>query len=180
VAAMTSRRFGVDIASFVDDLLNTLAVAMHAACKGLKGNCRICLETFGRAIVKMEQLDHILKACCLAFSDQGDLTIRRDHIFIGIVFDVLNGRLLITVEKFGKTMTLLFDVMQQAKLSSRAMAKLRGKFVHQFLCIEGVVPVAAKVAAAAGRSSNVAARAVNNTVPLAERAPRAWRTAGDS
>jgi len=141
VIAMASRKFGVDIASFVDDLLNALFVALHAACKGLKGNCRICMEAFDRATVKMEQLDHILKACGLAFSDKGDLTISQEHIFIGIIFDVLNGRLLITVEKFGKTMALLLEVMQQAELSPRGMAKLRGKFGHQFRCIEGVAPL---------------------------------------
>ncbi len=67
---MASRRFGVDIASLVDDLLNTLAVSIHAAGKGLKGNCSICLEAFGRETVKMAQLDRNLKACGLAFSDK--------------------------------------------------------------------------------------------------------------
>ncbi len=38
-------------------------------------------------------------------------------------------------------MALLFEVMQQAELSPRGMAKLRGKFGHQFRCIEGVAPL---------------------------------------
>jgi hypothetical protein len=37
----------------------------------------------------------------------------------------------ITVEKFDKTMKLLHEVMHQAEISPRGMAKLRGKFGHQ-------------------------------------------------
>ena len=38
-------------------------------------------------------------------------------------------------------MVLLREVMQQAEISPRGMAKLRGKFGHQFRCIEGVAPL---------------------------------------
>jgi hypothetical protein len=57
-----------------------------------------------------------------------------------IIFDALHGKLLIAKEKFDKTMKLLHDVMHQAEISPRGMAKLRGKFGHQFRCIEGVGP----------------------------------------
>ncbi len=70
------------------------------------------------------------------------MTIRQDHLFtgIGIIFDVLHGKLLIEKEKFDKTMKLLHDVMHQAEISPRGMTKLRGKFGLQFRCIEGVGP----------------------------------------
>ena len=45
------------------------------------------------------------------------------------------------MEKFAKTMQLLHDVMHQAEISPRGMVKLRGKFGHQFRCIEGVAPL---------------------------------------
>jgi hypothetical protein len=65
------------------------------------------------------------------YSDKGDMTIRQDQIFIGIIFDTMAGKLRITVEKFDKTMKLLHEVMHQAEISPRGMAKLRGKFRHQ-------------------------------------------------
>jgi hypothetical protein len=37
-------------------------------------------------------------------------------------------------------MKLFHDMMHQAECSPRAMAKLRGKFGHQFRCLEGVGP----------------------------------------
>ncbi len=81
-----------------------------------------------------------MKDCGLEYSDKGGLTIRQDHLFIGIIFDALHGKLLIAKEKFDKTMKLLHDVMHRAEISPRGMAKLRGKFGHQFRCIEGVGP----------------------------------------
>jgi hypothetical protein len=68
------------------------------------------------------------------------MTIRQVHTFIGIVFDALRDRLFISKEKFDKIMKLLHDMIHQAECSPRVMAKLRGKFGHQFRCIEGVGP----------------------------------------
>jgi hypothetical protein len=63
-------------------------------------------------------------------------------LFIGIIFDALQEKLLIAKEKFDKTMKLLYNVMHQEEISPRGRAKLRGKFGHrdQFQCIEGVGP----------------------------------------
>jgi hypothetical protein len=68
------------------------------------------------------------------------MIIRQDHLFIGIVFEVLRGKLLIAKEIFDKTMKVLHNVMLQAEISPRGMAKLRGKSGHQFRCIKGVGP----------------------------------------
>ena len=38
-------------------------------------------------------------------------------------------------------MELLREIMEQTELSPRGMAKLRGKFGHQFRCVEGVAPL---------------------------------------
>ena len=96
----------------MDDPLNASAVIAHSICEGLKGNCPGWLEALKEAMKKMETLDKILNDCGLALPGKGDLTIRQDHIFIGIIFDVLRGRLLITIEKFDKTMVLVREVMQ--------------------------------------------------------------------
>ena len=68
------------------------------------------------------------------------MRILQRHLFIGIIFDTVKGRLFISKEKFDKTMALLLDLMQQAECSARTMAQLRGKFRHQFRCVEGVSP----------------------------------------
>ena len=68
------------------------------------------------------------------------MRILQRHLFIGIIFDTVKGRLFISKEKFDKTMALLFELMHQAECSARVMAKLRGKFGHQFRCVEGVSP----------------------------------------
>jgi hypothetical protein len=52
----------------------------------------------------------------------------------------IDGGIFIGKEKFQKTKQLLQELMQQADCSPRSMAKLRGKFGHQFRCIEGVTP----------------------------------------
>ena len=141
IIALASRKYGVDMAAFVDDLLSAIAAAIHEACNGLRGNCATCLETYHIALEKMTTLDKMMKECGMDYSDKGDLTIRQDQLFIGIIFDTMLGKLRISVEKFAKTMTLLYEVMHQTEISPRNMAKLRGKFGHQFRCIEGVAPL---------------------------------------
>ena len=138
VCSYASRNHRVDMGEFVDDLLKSMATPVHPACRGLVGRCQICLKAQEAAQVKMQFLDRMMRDCGLEFSVKGDMSIRQDHIFIGIVFDVLRGRLLITKDKFEKTMILLREIMEQAELSPRGMAKLRGKFGHQFRCVEGV------------------------------------------
>jgi hypothetical protein len=101
------------------------------------------MVAFERATLKMQFLDKLMKDCGLEHSVKGDMTIRQVHTFIGIVFDALRGRLFISKENFDKTMKLLHDMMHQVECRSpRVMAKLRGKFGHQFRsgCIEGVGP----------------------------------------
>ena len=46
--ALASRKYSVDMAAFVDDMLST--TAPHKACKGLKGNCRTCLDAYHVAV----------------------------------------------------------------------------------------------------------------------------------
>jgi hypothetical protein len=128
VCSYASRVQEVDADAFVDDLINSIAIQPHGACDGLTGGCPICLTALERATLKMKFLDKMMKDCGLEYSDKGDLTIRQDHLFIGIIFDALHGKLLIAKEKFDKTMKLLHDVMHQAEISPRGMAKLRGKF----------------------------------------------------
>ena len=96
----------------MDDPLNARAVIAHSICEGLKGNCPVWLEALKEAMEKMEALDKILNDCGHAFSDEGNSTIQQDHIFIWIIFDELRGRLLITTEKFDKSMVLLRQAMQ--------------------------------------------------------------------
>jgi hypothetical protein len=131
IVALASRKYGVDIAAFVDDLLSSIATELHDACEGLDGNCEVCRAAYALAMEKMLIIDRILKDCGMDYSDKGDMTIRQDQIFIGIIFDTMAGKLRITVEKFDKTMKLLHEVMHQAEISPRGMAKLRGKFGHQ-------------------------------------------------
>ena len=140
VCSYTSRQHDVDTAAFVDDLLNALAVLLHEQCGGLEGNCPICTAAFERARTKMAFLDRMMKDCGLEYSLKGDMRILQRHLFIGIIFDTLKGRLFIAKEKFDKTIFLLRDMMHQSECSPREMAKLRGKFGHQFRCVEGVDP----------------------------------------
>ena len=42
--ALASRKYGIDMAAFVDEMLSAIQAALHEACKGLKGNCRTCLD----------------------------------------------------------------------------------------------------------------------------------------
>ena len=48
--ALASRKYGVDMAAFVNDMLSTIQAAPHKACKGLKGNCRTCLDAYHVAV----------------------------------------------------------------------------------------------------------------------------------
>ena len=48
--ALASRKYSVDMAAFVDDMLSTIQAAPHKACKGLKGNCRTCLDAYHVAV----------------------------------------------------------------------------------------------------------------------------------
>ncbi len=140
VCSYATRVQEVDSTAFVEDILNALGVPLHDACQGLEGACPVCTAALDRATLKMHFLDKVMKDCGLEYSVKGDMAIRQKHIFIGIIFDTIRGRLFISKEKFDKTMKLLFDMLQQSECSPRTMAKLRGKFGHQFRCIEGVGP----------------------------------------
>ena len=140
VCAYASRRLDVDATAFVDDLLNALGVVAHELCAGLEGGCSICQKALELAMRKMESLDKMMKECALEYSDKGDMAIRQRHLYIGIIFDTVKGRLFIGKEKFDKTMALLAELMGQATSSARLMSKLRGKLGHQFRCIDGVMP----------------------------------------
>ena len=140
VCAYESRVHHVDAQAFVDDLLKSIAVMAHALCGGLEGDCPICIEALKGATAKMTFLDRMMKQCGLEYSTKPDMRILQRHLFIGIIFDTAKGRIFISKEKFDKTMALLQELMQQAECSARTMAKLRGKFGHQFRCVEGVSP----------------------------------------
>ena len=140
VCTYESRVHGVDAQAFVDDLFKSLAVIIHSLCGGLEGSCPICMAALEEAKAKMIFLDRMMKQCGLEYSTKGDMRILQRHLFIGIIFDTLKGRVFISKEKFDKTMALLQSMIQQAECSSREMAKLRGKFGHQFRCVEGVSP----------------------------------------
>ncbi len=75
----------------------------------------------------MAFLDKMMKECALEFSDKGDMTIKQCHLYIGIIFDTIKGRMFIGKEKFQKTTQLLQELMQQAECSPRSMTKLQGK-----------------------------------------------------
>ena len=140
ICAYCSRVHGVDAQQFVDDLMKALRVRAHAACGGLDGSCPICLEALERALEKMAFLDKMMKDCALVYSDKGDMRILQRHLYIGIIFDTLKGRVFIGKDKFDKTMALLLELMQQSECTPRTMSKLRGKCGHQFRCVEGVRP----------------------------------------
>ena len=140
VCSYESRVHEVSAEAFVDDLFKCMAVTLHALCEGLAGGCAVCLAALEVAQAKMKLLDQMMKDCGLEYSTKGDMRILQRHLFIGVVFDTLLGRIFIAKEKFDKTMALLHDFMHQVECSARAMAKLRGKFGHQFRCVEGVAP----------------------------------------
>jgi hypothetical protein len=89
----------------------------------------------------MAFLDKMMKDCGLEYSVKGDMSIRQRHLYIGVIFDTLKGRLYIGKEKFSKLMEPLAELMQQAEASARLMSKLRGKMGHQLACMSGVVPL---------------------------------------
>jgi uncharacterized protein (DUF779 family) len=131
----------VDSTAFVDDLLNSLKVIFHASCNGLDGRCPVCLEALGAARHKMAFLDKMMKDCGLEYSVKGDMSIRQRHLYIGVIFDTLKGRLHIGKEKFDKLMQLLAELMQQVEALARLMSKLRGKMGHQSACMSGFSPL---------------------------------------
>ena len=97
IVALASRKYGVDIAAFVDDLLSSIATELHDACEGLDGNCEVRsvprrLRARHEEDEKMLIIDRILKDCGMDYSDKGDMTIRQDQIFIGIIFDTMAGK----------------------------------------------------------------------------------------
>ena len=122
VCAYASRVHKVDAQAFVDDLLKALRVITHGLCKGIAGGCSMCLAALEIALQKMAFLDKMMKECALEFLDKGDMTIKQCHLYIGIIFDTLKGRIFIGQEKFQKTMLLLQALMQQAECSPRSMA----------------------------------------------------------
>jgi hypothetical protein len=140
VCSYATRVQEVDSTAFVDDIFNALGVPPHGACQGLEGACSVCMAALDRATPKMQFLDKLMKDCGLEYSVKGDMAVRQRHVYIGIIFDTLQGRLFISKEKFDKLLQLLYEMLQQSECSPRSMAKLRGKCGHQFRCIEGVGP----------------------------------------
>jgi hypothetical protein len=65
VCTHASRVHEVNSDSFVDDILNSVAVDLHEACNGLDGRCATCLA-LERALRKMEALDKMMKDCGLS------------------------------------------------------------------------------------------------------------------
>ena len=72
VRSYASRNHGVDMGKLVDDLLKSMAMPVHPACRGLVGRCQVCLKAQDAAQVKMQFLDKMMprKDCCLEFSDK--------------------------------------------------------------------------------------------------------------
>jgi hypothetical protein len=103
VCEYASRVQEVDADAYVDKIINPMATQAHKACSGPEGGCPVCLTVLERATLKMKFLDKMMQDCGLEYSDKGDMTIRQGHLFIGIIFDVLHGKLLIAKEKFDKT-----------------------------------------------------------------------------
>jgi hypothetical protein len=56
------------------------------AASWLKGACVICIQVLEAALEKMNFLDKMMKDCGLEYSVKGDMTIRQNHIFIGVIF----------------------------------------------------------------------------------------------
>ena len=166
VCAYCSRVHKVDAQAFVDDLLKALKVIAHALCSGLEGGCPICLAAFEVALQKMKFLDKMMKDCGLEYSEKGDMSIKQCHLYIGIIFDTLKGKLFIGKDKFDKTMSLLQELMQQADCSPRTMSKLRGKFGHQFRCIEGVMPFLVPFNRFIGGPESTAEWDMEKTIPM--------------
>ncbi len=54
VCTHASRVHEVNTDSFVDDILNSIAVDLHEACEGLDGRCATCVAALVRALRKME------------------------------------------------------------------------------------------------------------------------------
>ena len=140
VVLYASRNLEIDSGAFVDDFLNALRVAAHAACAGLAQGCAVCTAAAAEAQGVFDALDQMMTDCALVFSTKGDMSVAQRHVFLGVIIDTHVGRLYVTEEKFEKLMTLLREVMGLLTCSSRNMARLRGKAQHQFRCIEGVRP----------------------------------------
>ena len=73
----------------------------------------------------------------LECSDKRDMRILQCYLYIGIISDTLKGRVLISKDKFDKTMALPLEMIQQTECTPRMMSRECG---HQFRCIEGVGP----------------------------------------
>jgi hypothetical protein len=88
----------------------------------------------------MDSLDKMMQDCALVFSTKGDMTVSQRHVFLGIIFDTVKGRIFVTKEKFDKLLELIREIADLQTCSPRNMARLRGKAQHQLRCIEGVRP----------------------------------------
>ena len=88
ICSHCSRVHGVDAQQFVVDLTKALGVRPHAACRGLEGNCPVCLEALERAREKMAFLDRVMEDCALEYSDKGDMRFLQRLLFFGIMITV--------------------------------------------------------------------------------------------
>ncbi len=68
------RNFRSDWLEPMDDLLKILQVRAHAMCKGIAGECLVCLAALAIAQEKMAFLDKMTKDCGLHYSDSGRVT----------------------------------------------------------------------------------------------------------
>ncbi len=55
----------------------------------------------------MQFLDKLMKDCGLEYSVKGYMAIRQRHVYIGIIFDTVQGRLFISKDKFDKLIPLV-------------------------------------------------------------------------
>ena len=80
VCSYESRVHGIDAQAFVDDLLKSLAVALHDQCQGIEGGCPVCVAALEQARAKMEFQDKMMKQCGLEYFTNGDMSILQLHL----------------------------------------------------------------------------------------------------
>ena len=126
-------------AAYVDDMLFALLCAWHGPCAGLRGGCVLCLENLTKAQVHEKWIDEVMVDLHLNCSLKRGVPGQRD-VFMGVIFDTVLGRMLLTEEKLAKLMAGLASLLVWADASPRDMAKLRGKLISYSLCIQRIRP----------------------------------------
>ncbi len=93
------------------NFFNSVRVKAHESCQGLESGCHTCSAALPAAQASMGSLDQMMQDCALVFNTKGDMTVSQRHVFLGIIFDTVKGRIFVTKEKFDKMLALMNEIM---------------------------------------------------------------------